>query len=94
MNGFIGEWLLFQSLLHGAAIGSTAGDIALPLAVAALALTAGLTGVAFVKAVGIGFLGPSPLGGGRRSHRRTRHHAPGRRVAGGGVRRSRGRSPR
>jgi formate hydrogenlyase subunit 3/multisubunit Na+/H+ antiporter MnhD subunit len=38
-------------------IGSTAGDIALPLAVAALALTAGLTVVAFVKAVGIGFLG-------------------------------------
>ena len=57
LNGFIGEWLLFQSLLHGAAIGSTAGDIAIPLAVAALALTAGLTVVAFVKAVGIGFLG-------------------------------------
>ena len=57
LNGFIGEWLLFQSLLHGAVIGSTAGDIAVPLAVAALALTAGLTVVAFVKAVGIGFLG-------------------------------------
>jgi formate hydrogenlyase subunit 3/multisubunit Na+/H+ antiporter MnhD subunit len=57
LNGFIGEWLLFQSLLHGAVIGSTAADIAIPLAVAALALTAGLTVVAFVKAVGIGFLG-------------------------------------
>jgi formate hydrogenlyase subunit 3/multisubunit Na+/H+ antiporter MnhD subunit len=57
LNGFIGEWLLFQSLLHGADIGSTAGEIAIPLAVAAMALTAGLTVVAFVKAAGIGFLG-------------------------------------
>jgi formate hydrogenlyase subunit 3/multisubunit Na+/H+ antiporter MnhD subunit len=57
LNGFIGEWLLFQSLLHGAGLGSTAGDIAIPLAVAALALTAGLTVLAFVKAAGIGFLG-------------------------------------
>jgi hydrogenase-4 component B len=57
LNGFIGEWLLFQSLLHGAASGNTVNDIAAPLAVAAMALTAGLTVVAFVKAVGIGFLG-------------------------------------
>jgi hydrogenase-4 component B len=57
LNGFIGEWLLFQSLLHGAALGSTAGDVAVPLAVAAMALTAGLTVVGFVKAAGIGFLG-------------------------------------
>jgi len=57
LNGFIGEWLLFQSLLHGAGLKSTAADVALPLAVAALALTAGLTVVALVKAAGIGFLG-------------------------------------
>jgi formate hydrogenlyase subunit 3/multisubunit Na+/H+ antiporter MnhD subunit len=57
LNGFVGEWLLFQSLLHGAGIGSTAGDVAIPLALSALALTAGLTVVAFVKAAGIGFLG-------------------------------------
>ena len=57
LNGFIGEWLLFQSLLHGAGAGSTAGDVAIPLAVSAMALTAGLTVVAFVKAAGIGFLG-------------------------------------
>jgi formate hydrogenlyase subunit 3/multisubunit Na+/H+ antiporter MnhD subunit len=57
LNGFIGEWLLFQSLLHGADIQNTAGDVAIPLAVAAMALTAGLTVVAFVKAAGIGFLG-------------------------------------
>jgi len=57
LNGFVGEWLLFQSLLHGAHLGNTAGDIAIPIAVAALALTAGLTVAAFVKAAGIGFLG-------------------------------------
>ena len=57
LNGFIGEWLLFQSLLHGSGAGSTAGDVAIPLAVSAMALTAGLTVVAFVKAAGVGFLG-------------------------------------
>ncbi|MGD0691422.1 MAG: proton-conducting transporter membrane subunit [Acidimicrobiales bacterium] len=57
LNGFVGEWLLFQSLLHGVNLGSTSGDVALPVAVAALALTAGLTIVAFVKAAGVGFLG-------------------------------------
>jgi formate hydrogenlyase subunit 3/multisubunit Na+/H+ antiporter MnhD subunit len=57
LNGFVGEWLLFQSLLHGVSLGSTAGNIAIPVAVAALALTAGLTVVAFVKAAGVGFLG-------------------------------------
>lgn len=57
LNGFVGEWLLFQSLLHGTSIGSTAGDVAIPLALSAMALTAGLTVVAFVKATGIGFLG-------------------------------------
>ncbi len=57
LNGFVGEWLLFQSLLHGVNVGSTTGDIAIPVAVAALALTAGLTILAFVKAAGVGFLG-------------------------------------
>jgi hydrogenase-4 component B len=57
LNGFVGEWLLFQSFLHGIHLGSTAGDVAIPVGVAALALTAGLTVVAFVKAAGVGFLG-------------------------------------
>ncbi|MHB1905673.1 MAG: proton-conducting transporter transmembrane domain-containing protein [Acidimicrobiales bacterium] len=57
LNGFVGEWLLFQSFLHGIHPGGTAGDVAVPVGVAALALTAGLTVVAFVKAAGVGFLG-------------------------------------
>jgi len=57
LNGFVGEWLLFESLLHGLPATSTAVAIAVPVGVAALALTGGLTAAAFVKAIGIGFLG-------------------------------------
>ena len=55
-NGFVSEWLLFQSLLP--AVGSTAPYVApvMTLAVGALALTAGLAAAAFVKAFGITFL--------------------------------------
>jgi formate hydrogenlyase subunit 3/multisubunit Na+/H+ antiporter MnhD subunit len=56
-NGFVGEWLLFQSLLHGLPTANTAVVIAVSVGVAALALTGGLTVAAFVKAMGIGFLG-------------------------------------
>jgi len=57
LNGFVGEWLLFQSLLHGLANATLAIALAVPIAVAALALTAGLTAATVVKAVGIGLLG-------------------------------------
>ncbi len=80
-NGFVGEWLLFQSLLHGVNLGSTAGDIAIPVAVAALALTAGLTIVAFVKAVGIGFLGRPRS----RAAENAREVAPSMRVGAGAL---------
>jgi len=55
-NGFVSEWLLFQSLLP--AVGSSAPLVApvMTLAVGALALTAGLAAAAFVKAFGITFL--------------------------------------
>jgi hydrogenase-4 component B len=57
LNGFVGEWLLFQSLLHGLDTANTSVIIAVTVGVAALALTGGLTVAAFVKALGIGFLG-------------------------------------
>jgi NADH:ubiquinone oxidoreductase subunit 5 (subunit L)/multisubunit Na+/H+ antiporter MnhA subunit len=55
-NGFVSEWLLFQSLLP--AVGSAVPLVApvMTLAVGALALTAGLAAAAFVKAFGITFL--------------------------------------
>ncbi len=57
LNGFTGEWLLFQSLLHSLASHDVASVVAGTLAVAAMALTGGLTIIAFVKAFGITFLG-------------------------------------
>jgi NADH:ubiquinone oxidoreductase subunit 5 (subunit L)/multisubunit Na+/H+ antiporter MnhA subunit len=62
-NGFASEWLLLQSLLHGFAAHGAATLVALLAGVAALALTGGLTAAAFVKALGIGFLGqPRSIG--------------------------------
>jgi len=56
LNGFVSEWLLFQSLLPG--IVSPAPLVAplMTLAVGILALTAGLAAASFVKAFGITFL--------------------------------------
>ncbi len=56
-NGFIGEWLLLQTFLHGLESRSTTVLIVVPMAVSALALSSGLTASAFVKVVGIGLLG-------------------------------------
>ena len=57
LSGFSSEWLLLQGLLHGFSATSTPTVIVMLLGVIALALTGGLTAVAFVKVVGIGFLG-------------------------------------
>ncbi|WP_243653538.1 proton-conducting transporter membrane subunit [Pseudonocardia endophytica] len=53
---FVGEWLLLQALVHGLPDGGVAAAVVLPVAVAALALTAGMAVVTFVKAFGVGFL--------------------------------------
>ena len=58
-NGFVSEWLLLQGLIHsvtGAAAPSVVVAISMPLAVAVVALTAGLGVATFVKAFGVGFL--------------------------------------
>jgi formate hydrogenlyase subunit 3/multisubunit Na+/H+ antiporter MnhD subunit len=55
-NGFVSEWLLLQSLVHPGANAGTTLTIAAPLAVAVVALTAGIGVAAFVKALGTGFL--------------------------------------
>jgi len=59
-TAFVSEWLLLQALIHGlptaGGSGGTTAAIAMPLAVAAVALTAGLAVATFVKAFGIGFL--------------------------------------
>lgn len=54
-NGFISEWLLLQSLIHGFVVPGVATAVVLPLAVAVIALSAGLAAAVFVKALGVGF---------------------------------------
>ncbi|MFC4885080.1 proton-conducting transporter transmembrane domain-containing protein [Streptomyces beijiangensis] len=54
-NGFVSEWLLLQALIHGFAVPGVATAIVLPLAVAVIALSAGLAAAVFVKALGVGF---------------------------------------
>lgn len=55
-NGFISEWLLLQSLLHQDPAHGTVATIAAPVAVAVVALTAGVGVATYVKALGTGFL--------------------------------------
>ncbi|NNN22203.1 MAG: hydrogenase 4 subunit B, partial [Acidimicrobiales bacterium] len=55
--GFVSEWLLLQSMLHGLPSSNPSLAIAMPVGVGVLALTGGLTALTFVKAVGIGILG-------------------------------------
>ncbi|EWM19205.1 proton-conducting transporter membrane subunit [Kutzneria sp. 744] len=55
-TAFVSEWLLLQALIHGLPASGVTTAIAMPVAVAAVALTAGLAVATFVKAFGVGFL--------------------------------------
>jgi formate hydrogenlyase subunit 3/multisubunit Na+/H+ antiporter MnhD subunit len=57
LNGFVSEWLLFQSLLPGIGAPSPLVAVLTVLALGMMALTAGLCAACFVKAFGITFLG-------------------------------------
>jgi len=54
LNGFVSEWLIFKSLLHGSVLEP---DPAVPLLIGAVALTSALACACFVKLYGITFLG-------------------------------------
>ncbi len=56
LNGFVSEWLVFQSLLAGFKIPNPELAVLMPVAVGMLALTSGLAAACFVKAFGISFL--------------------------------------
>ena len=56
-NGFLSEWMVFQSMLSSDVINNIALKISFPFAIFALALTGGLAIACFVKAFGITFLG-------------------------------------
>ena len=55
-SGFAAEWVLLQSLIHGGGPDDLLLAVLLPIAVAVVALTAGLALLTFVKAYGIAFL--------------------------------------
>jgi hydrogenase-4 component B len=57
LNGFVSEWLTYQTLLQGFGTTTTLVRLAFPLAAAMLALTGALAAACFVKAFGIAFLG-------------------------------------
>jgi hydrogenase-4 component B len=71
LNGFVSEWLTYQSLLAG--FGATGGltRILFPLAGSMLALTGALAAACFVKAFAITFLALP-----RSAESRTAHEAP------------------
>ncbi|MDO8690670.1 MAG: proton-conducting transporter membrane subunit, partial [Dehalococcoidia bacterium] len=58
LNGFVSEWITFQSLLAlGTSSSSVVVGVGAAVAAGALALTGGLAAFCFVKAFGISFLG-------------------------------------
>lgn len=71
-NGFVSEWLVFQSLLLSFEIPSLLMKFMLPIAAAMLALTGALALACFAKAFGITFLAMP-----RSSHARQAEEVPG-----------------
>ncbi|HVT69277.1 MAG TPA: proton-conducting transporter membrane subunit [Trebonia sp.] len=70
--GFPSEWLLLQSLIHGLSVPGITVVVVLPVAVGAVALSAGLAVATFVKALGTGFLAKA-----RSPMAERAHEAPG-----------------
>ena len=56
-NGFLSEWMIFQSMLGSSHIDNVSLKLAIPFAIFSLAMTGGLAIACFVKAYGITFLG-------------------------------------
>ncbi len=56
-SGFVSEWMTLEGLMQGFRVSGTGSHLAMALAGALLALTAGLTALAFVRALGVSFLG-------------------------------------
>ncbi|HTU85325.1 MAG TPA: proton-conducting transporter membrane subunit [Solirubrobacteraceae bacterium] len=56
-SGFVSEWLGLEGLMQGFRVTGTGSHLAIALAGAILALTAGLAALAFVRAIGMTFLG-------------------------------------
>jgi len=70
LNGFISEWLTYQSLLQGFGTTTSLVRIMFPISGAMLALTGALAAMCFVKAFGITFLAQP-----RSDHAKNAHEA-------------------
>jgi hydrogenase-4 component B len=70
--GFMAEWALLQALIHGARPENRLVAVAMPVAVAVVALTAGLALMTFVKAYGIAFLARPRSAGAAEAHEGTK----------------------
>jgi hydrogenase-4 component B len=71
LNGFVSEWLTFQTALQASLLDNGVVRSVLPLFAAVLALTGALTAMCFVKVYGIAFLGRprhAPPGAGAPAH--------------------------
>jgi NADH:ubiquinone oxidoreductase subunit 5 (subunit L)/multisubunit Na+/H+ antiporter MnhA subunit len=56
-SGFVSEWLGLEAMMQGFRVSGTGSHLAMALAGALVALTAGLAALAFVRATGMTFLG-------------------------------------
>jgi formate hydrogenlyase subunit 3/multisubunit Na+/H+ antiporter MnhD subunit len=83
--GFMAEWALLQSLIHGARPENRLVAVAMPVAVAVVALTAGLALMTFVKAYGIAFLARPRSAGATEAHEGTMSMRAAMLVSGGVV---------
>jgi hydrogenase-4 component B len=80
LNGFVSEWLTYQSLLRGFNTSQDLSRLLFPISGSLLALTAALAAACFVKAFGITFLAQS-----RSDHVRQAHEASPTMLAGMGL---------
>lgn len=80
LNGFVSEWLTYQSLLQGFGTTPSLVRIMFPLAGAMLALTGALAAACFVKAFGITFLAQP-----RSEHARNAHEVSNPMLTGMGL---------
>jgi hypothetical protein len=94
VNGFVSEWLTFQALLQNIRLEAPGLNLVFVLAIAALALTAGLGAACFVKAFGITFLAFAAQRGSRAGPRGHGHDAMGDGRTGRGMRGARSRRDR
>lgn len=57
LNGFVGEWLLYRSLIHGSTVAGPGASAAFTFALGALAAVGGLASLAFLRACSTALLG-------------------------------------